>query len=291
MGAESSRPVLPFSEFNVKSIQEIFFGEFEKATLAVIQKLRPDDHNLSALNSGFTESWPPLHPDRHADVFVLAMGKNDGSKRREIWAGFIKDQQPSTAQRFRFYVDRFRLIGEHDLDVVSDSNFYGHGGGGGSRNYAFNLSQKKGNHIEKLVNFVLPIADGENELRLVWVRKNHHKFRDPVWNHWEGRCAVTDSDCNGLLVVSHIHPWSKSTPKERTDSNNGLLLSVPLDKLFDRGWISFSSSGKMLVKPLLSMETRAHFGLQKKGMNLRMCNVTSEMLEYIERHRVFHGFD
>lgn len=280
-----------FNEFNVKSIQEIFLGEFENATLAVIQKVRPDGHNLSALSSGFTESWPPLPPERQADVFVLAIGKNDGSKRQEIWAGFINDRQPSTAQRFRFYVDRFRLIGEHDLAVVSDANFYGHGGGGGSRNYAFNPSQKERNRTEKLPNFGLPVAEGENELRLVWVRKNHHKFRDPVWKHWEGRCAVTDSDCNGLLVVSHIHPWAKSTPKEKTDPNNGLLLSVPLDKLFDRGWISFSNSGKMLVKPLLSMETRTHFGLRTKGMSLRMCNVSSKMLVYIERHRDFHGFD
>jgi hypothetical protein len=278
-------------EFNVKSIQEVFSGEFKNSTLAVIQKLRPDEHNLSALNSGFTESWPPLPADRPADVFVLAMGKNDGSKRQEIWAGFINDQQPSTAQRFRFYVDCFRLIGEHDQAVVSDATFYGHGGGGGSRNYAFNPSQKGKTRTKKLPNLGLPIAEGENERRLVWVRKNHHKFRDPVWEHWEGRCAVTDADFNGLLVASHIHPWAKSTPKEKTDPNNGLLLSVPLDKLFDRGWISFSNSGKMLVKPLLSAETRSHFGLQIKGMRLRMRNVSSEMLSYIERHRNFHGFD
>lgn len=274
----------------MKSVQEIFSGEFANARLAVIQKLRPDEHNLSALNSGFTESWPPLPPDRQADVFILAIGKNDGSKRQEIWAGFINDRQPTTAQRFRFYVDRFRLIGEHDLSVVSDANFYNHGGGGGSRNYAFNPLQKR-TRTGKSFDLELPIAEGENELRLVWVRKNHSKFRDPVWKHWEGKCAVTDADCNGLLVASHIHPWAKSTSKEKTDPNNGLLLSVPLDKLFDRGWISFSNSGEILVKPLLSMETRSIFGLQRRDLRLRMRRVGSEMLAYITRHRAFHGFD
>lgn len=274
----------------MKSIQEIFSGEFENATLAVIQKLRPDERNLTALKSGFTESWPPLAADRTADMFVLDIGKNDGSDVRELWAGFINDRQPSTAKRFRFYVDRFRLIGEHDIDVVSDSEFYNNGGGGGSRNYVFNQSQKVRIRTPKLPDLDAQVAEGENERRLVWVRKNHGKFRDPVWLHWEGKCAVTNADCNGLLIASHIHPWAKSTPKEKTDKNNGLLLSVPLDKLFDRGWISFSKSGKMLIKPLLSKETQTLFGIQKEGMCLRMSKVSKQMLEYIERHRNFHGF-
>jgi hypothetical protein len=276
----------------MRSIQEIFSGEFADATLAVIQKLRADERNLKAMNSGFTESWPPLPAERPADVFVLSIGKED-SKCQEIWAGYINDIQPSTASRFRFYVDRFRHIGEHDLEAVSDADFYGHGGGGGSRNYAANLSQTgRGKHIPKPLNLDGSRAEGATERRLVWVRKNHRQFRDPVWRHWEGKCAVTGADCNGLLVASHIHPWARSTPKEKTDPNNGLLLSVPLDKLFDRGWISFSNSGEVLVKPLLSEETRSIFGLLKENMSIkRMEKVNDKMLAYIERHRTFHGFD
>lgn len=275
---------------DMRSIQEIFSEEFVDATLAVIQKIRPDERNLNALQSGFTESWPPLPPDRPADVFVLAIEEKDDNKRQEIWAGFINDCQPSTEHRFRFYVDRFRLVGEHNLAAVSDAAFYGHGGGGGSRNYAFNSSQAKRKSATQPLDREVPNSEGENELRLVWVRKNHGKFRDPVWRHWEGKCAVTGADCNGLLVASHIHPWAKSTPKEKTDPNNGLLLSVPLDKLFDRGWISFSDAGTMLIKPLLSQQTQNLFGL-KRSMGLKMNKVSVEMLEYIARHRAFHGFD
>ena len=275
----------------MKSIQEIFSGEFVHAKLAVVQKIHPNERNLDALNSGFTENWPPLPLERPADVFALSIGKNDDSKCQEIWVGFINDVQPSTASRFRFYVDRFRLIGEHNLATVSDADFYGHGGGGGSRNYAVNLSQAGKELVSKPLELEMPTAEGSNEHRLVWVRKNHDKFRDPVWRHWEGRCAVTGSDCNDLLVASHIHPWARSTPQEKTDPNNGLLLAVPLDKLFDRGWISFSNSGKMLVKPILSQETRAIFGLQKEDMSLRLSKVGDKMLAYIERHRTFHGFD
>lgn len=93
----------------MRTIQEIFAGEFENATLVVIQKLRPEEHNLSALRLGYTERWHQLPADRQADVLALAIGKSDGSKCREIWAGFINDVQPATAEKFRFYVDRFRF--------------------------------------------------------------------------------------------------------------------------------------------------------------------------------------
>lgn len=273
----------------MRSIQEVFAGEFVDANLAVIQKIRPDERNLNALDAGFSESWPPLSPERPADIFVLAIERKDDYRHQNIWVGFINDCQPSTENKFRFYVDRFRFIGEHNLDVVSDAAFYGHGGGGGSRNYAYNSLQKGRPLATKPPGSDVTISEGENELRLVWIRKNHGKFRDPVWRHWEGKCAVTDADCNGLLVASHIHPWEKSTPKEKTDPNNGLLLSIPLDKLFDRGWISFSSSGVMLVKSLLSPQTKNLFGL-KKDIRLKMNKVSVEMLEYIKRHRAFHGF-
>lgn len=274
----------------MRTIQEIFSQEFAKASLAVIQKVRRSERNLYGLNSGFSESWPPLPPERPAEIFVLAIEAEGDEKRQEIWAGFINDCQPSTENRFRFYVDRFRLLGEHNLAEVSDAAFYDHGGGGGARNYAFNLSRTKRVTPVGRPDSDKPIPEGENERRLVWVRKNHGRFRDPVWRHWEGKCAVTGADCNGLLVASHIHPWAKSTAEEKTDPNNGLLLSVPLDKLFDRGWISFASDGAMLVKPLLGRQTQNIFGLQK-DMKLRMTKVSVKMLEYIARHRAFHGFE
>src|SRR5450830_1232776 len=206
----------------MKSIQEIFSGEFADANLAVIQKVHSSVSNLNGLRSGFAEKWPPLPAERPADVFVLAINKSDDSNRREIWAGFINDIQPSTPPRFRFYVDHFRKIGEHDLTAISDASFYGHGSGGGGSNYAENLSKSgKKSLLFQPVDLDAPVAEGENERRLTWVRKNHGKFRDPVWKHWEGKCAVTGENCNGLLVASHIHPWAKSTPQEKTDPHNG----------------------------------------------------------------------
>ncbi|WP_439840223.1 HNH endonuclease [Aeromonas veronii] len=44
-----------------------------------------------------------------------------------------------------------------------------------------------------------------------------------------------------------MKPWSKcANNAERLDGNNGLLLSPHIDKLFDRGWITFTDAGALL---------------------------------------------
>ena len=49
------------------------------------------------------------------------------------------------------------------------------------------------------------------------------------------------------LIASHIKPFIKSSDDEAYDPNNGLLLSQNLDGLFDKGYISFSSDGSIIV--------------------------------------------
>jgi hypothetical protein len=58
---------------------------------------------------------------------------------------------------------------------------------------------------------------------------------------------VTGVDASQLLIASHIKPWSKSEPAEKIDGNNGLFLSPHVDKLFNDGFITFTSGGQMEV--------------------------------------------
>lgn len=95
--------------------------------------------------------------------------------------------------------------------------------------------------------------------RLVWVRKNHVEFRDPVDQHCEGKCAVADHDCDGrrgLLIASHIYRRARSNPTAKTDVGHGLLLSSPIDRLFDQGLISFADDGMMLTSNDLALRTK-----------------------------------
>ena len=65
----------------LKSIQEIFQGEFTNATSAVVQKMRRDDHNITALHSNYTEHWPSL-TEQYDLVVVAIEEKLDNKKRR-----------------------------------------------------------------------------------------------------------------------------------------------------------------------------------------------------------------
>jgi hypothetical protein len=133
--------------------------------------------------------------------------------------------------------------------------------------------------------------EGLDVERLVWVRQHHKEFRDQVRQHWDGKCAISGDACDGLLVASHIYPWSKSSGAEKVDVNNGILLSVPLDALFDRGLISFADSGEMLIKKGLSDGTRRQFGLEGNMLNVsNPAKISKEMKGYLKRHRKEHGF-
>jgi predicted restriction endonuclease len=63
------------------------------------------------------------------------------------------------------------------------------------------------------------------------------------------------------LRASHSKPWRDSSNEERLDGENGLLLTPSIDHLFDRGFISFRSDGRLLVSPV------AHAGsLERMGV-------------------------
>lgn len=82
--------------------------------------------------------------------------------------------------------------------------------------------------------------------QLVNSRVGQGVFRENV-ERIEPRCRVTGVDSRNLLIASHIKPWRWSDNKERLDGNNGLLLSPHVDKLFDKGWITFGGDGAILV--------------------------------------------
>lgn len=278
----------------MKSIQKIFEGEFADASSAIVQKMYRSEQNITALQRNYTEHWPAL-TEPH-DLVVVAIEEVEGNKkRREIWCGFFDDVQWTGMREkgaaYRFLVDRFQFVGIHDRGHVSDSEFYGNGGGGGSRVKVYKASHKKGQTARKRIAIHAP--EGIMVQRLIWVRKNHRKFRDPVQQHWEGKCAVADHNCDGhpgLLIASHIYPWARSEPKEKTDVDNGLLLSSPLDRLFDQGLISFAGDGIMLISPDLAPSTQHVFGL-KAGMKIAdRRKITRGMRKYLAKHRKLHGF-
>lgn len=112
-------------------------------------------------------------------------------------------------------------------------------------------------------------------------RLGQGKYRQGVISLWR-KCAVTEFDRIDLLVASHIKPWSQATDSERIDPNNGLLLSPTLDKLFDRGYISFTDDGRLIISPLLDEQDFLKLGI---NASMKLYKVVVDCLPYLKFHR------
>lgn len=130
--------------------------------------------------------------------------------------------------------------------------------------------------IENILDNEISI-DTEKE-ELIKCRIGQGKFRDSLIQFWKG-CSVTDFQDIELLVASHIKPWRSSLSKERLDVYNGLLLTPNLDKLFDKGYISFDDNGKILISK--SLENYQALGISK-DMKI---NIKENHKKYLTFHR------
>lgn len=122
------------------------------------------------------------------------------------------------------------------------------------------------------------------KLRLIEARLGQGKFRKDVLALWDGRCAVTMSGQGEVIRASHIVPWRTAASREKRDPNNGLPLTANLDALFDRGLISFTDAGEMLVSPSVSKEERRQFRIPRP-----LCKqLDRKQKAYLARHRSLH---
>lgn len=107
-----------------------------------------------------------------------------------------------------------------------------------------------------------PGLDATTRQQLVLARAGQGLFRARVFER-EAACRLTGVRLPALLVASHIKPWRLcSTAAERLDGANGLLLAPHVDRLFDRGFISFADDGQVLISERLDRADLAKLGLE-----------------------------
>jgi hypothetical protein len=104
-----------------------------------------------------------------------------------------------------------------------------------------------------------PIAETE-KTALILARRGQGLFKQRV-RAVERRCRITGVDRIEHLRASHCKPWRDSDDSERLDGENGLLLTPTIDHLFDRGFISFEKSGRLLVSPVAHRESLERMGI------------------------------
>ena len=105
-------------------------------------------------------------------------------------------------------------------------------------------------------------------------------FRKGLIEYWHG-CAISQCPLTWMLIASHIKPWRDADNQERLDPYNGLLLLPNYDKLFDLGYISFNSKGKITYSRLLDKFDRETIGLTN---NLHLVKLEEQHLKYLKYH-------
>ena len=95
-------------------------------------------------------------------------------------------------------------------------------------------------------------------------------------------CRLTGETDPTLLIASHIKPWADSSDQEKLDGCNGLLLSPHVDRLFDKGLISFQNDGDIIVSKKLGSETLSRWGLNKI---VNVGSFSSNQIRYLQYHR------
>jgi hypothetical protein len=131
------------------------------------------------------------------------------------------------------------------------------------------------------------LTKGSNRETTTQARVGQGQFRADVLSAWNNTCPVTGLDKPELLVASHIVPWSLSNEEEKIDPNNGFPFSPSVDKLFDKGYISFDDSGQLLVKTTaINSQDLELLGLSPTA---KISRFNKQQKAYMAKHReLFH---
>jgi hypothetical protein len=100
----------------------------------------------------------------------------------------------------------------------------------------------------------------------------------------ERRCRITGVDNPIHLFASHCMPWRDSINEERLNGENGLLLTPSIDHLFDRGFIGFEDSGRLVISPGAHLPSLERMGIDTRGA-VNVGGFTDGQRRYLDFHR------
>lgn len=120
-------------------------------------------------------------------------------------------------------------------------------------------------------------------------RNGQGKYREQLLEQCP-YCPITMITDERLLIASHIKPWAVSTDKEKIDPYNGFMLSPMYDKLFDKGFITFTNDKHIVLSNFISPQTWKKIGL-KGNERFQMLPLDDQRIAYLNFHQqsVFKG--
>jgi hypothetical protein len=100
----------------------------------------------------------------------------------------------------------------------------------------------------------------------------------------EKRCRITGVENPVHLIASHCKPWRDSNNEERLNGENGLLLTPSIDRLFDRGFISFEDNGRLIVSPVADRASLRKMGVETESA-VNVGAFSSGQRNFLDFHR------
>ncbi len=136
--------------------------------------------------------------------------------------------------------------------------------------------------LETQIKSDLSVKETEKEA-IIRARRGQGLFKERVMSI-ESRCRITLVDNPAHLVASHCKPWRDSTNEERLNGENGLLLTPSIDHLFDRGFIGFEDSGKLIISPVAHRPSLIRMGIETERV-ITVGGFTEGQRSFLDFHR------
>jgi hypothetical protein len=229
------------------------------------------------------------------DIQIEAVAKN------HLWANIAREGDSFILTDFR-HPGELRL--EWDWDILRLSHSSGEQVGvscnfalspildtylPGMFDYFANGGTKPGFPAGVLVEVgeALPPEGSTEREQVVAARKGQGVYRERLLAKWNGACAVTGLSVPELLMASHAKPWKIASNIERLDGDNGLPLVPNLDKLFDKGFISFAEDGAIMTSAMLPAAAHGVLGVDAAMHLVKPLSVAQQAYMAYHRDHVF----
>jgi len=225
--------------------------------------IRPSEH-MQVLAPLLPEKYAPLRPNGHGSQSV-----------------YLTELPPLLAEALG------TLMGRPILDLVRGPQLpYGQpldAGSVGSTPVASIVWERE---LTRRIELDQSIPETE-KAQLVLARRGQGVFRKNVRSR-EWQCRVTKVDREEHLRASHCKPWRDSSNQERLDGENGLLLTPSIDHLFDRGFITFEATGRLVVSDVADPRSLQRMGVATdKVVNVGTFTEGQRRFLSFHRERVF----
>lgn len=136
---------------------------------------------------------------------------------------------------------------------------------------------------EETDNIIASDKNGRKKETIIKARIGQGEYRNKLLIECPF-CPITLVNDERLLIASHIKPWAKSDDKEKIDPKNGFIFTPTYDKLFDKGFISFTEDKKMMVSPWLSPMNQKRLGIYD-GKKIEQLPLDEKRNIYLKYHR------